>query len=412
MLFRKFLPAIIILPVCLFSSCDNVVDSPSGSVTGKLLSYNHSPIENLKVTIQEQSVMTSADGSFTLNNISYPYDVIITDSANRKASIFKDINVNNIELPLKEYGGAGYHADINVQIADSRLQIGKKWKVIFTDREFINGYTELSGINPSANIFLDMNKNITSGILIAISFIRDNNGNITSYENFGSYHVYNIQSGNTYNYTFDSLSTSLNPGEQNVSASLSVTPAPYSTEYFLSFGTKNKPVNYGYTFSYLSGIYINLKIPTGLPLPFTTVILNNTVSNSGNSYQEFTVNPNIFNVLTINTPPVPISPADGAENVNNQTPFSFNSGTGNGIYEIELINNSRFSRYKIITSQQDFTLEGLDKLGFGNINNNIFDWNVSKTGPANSMDDFVTNYFNQQNHFSSESTYRRFLTEP
>ena len=413
MLFRKILPSIITFSLSLLiTGCENSLDPDSGSVSGKLYSYNHDAIENLKVTIQDKSVFTSADGSFMLSGISLPYDVIITDSLNRKASIFKNISVNNIELPLRGYGGYSFYAGLNVQIQDNAPQTGKKWKIIFTDREFTNVYAELSGINPSGGLLINTDKTVSSGILIAISYIRDINGIITSYENFGSFPLYNIQSGNTYNYTFDSLSTSLNPGEQPVTASINVTAVQYSTEFYLSFGTISYHDGYGYTFSFLTGNYFNFKIPTGLPLPFNTVIQNDTYLNSGFSRQEYTVYPGSLNVLTVNNPPIQIYPEDGAQNVNNSTMFSFNSGSGNGIYEIILNNQSRFSEYRIITTEQNFTLEGLDKLGFGNINNNIFDWHISKTGPASSMDDFVTNYFNQQNHFISESNYRRFSTEP
>ena len=143
MLFRKILPAIIILSAAIsYSSCDNAVDPGSRSVTGKVYGYYHTPIENLKVTIQDRSVFTSTDGNFSLNGISYPYDVIITDSANRKASVFKNISVDNIALPLKDYGSNSYYFSLNVQIDDDGLTNGKKWKVIFTDKEFVNVFDE------------------------------------------------------------------------------------------------------------------------------------------------------------------------------------------------------------------------------------------------------------------------------
>jgi hypothetical protein len=413
MCFRKIIPVLVLIYACLqFNSCDNSVDPSAGTVSGKLYGYNHTAIENLKVTIQNRTAYTSADGSFTLNGISYPYDVIITDSARREATVYKNISVNNIEMYFDQYSGSIYSAAINVQILGESLPSDKKWKVIFTDREFINEYTEVTGINPTAGLLINMDKNIVSGRLIALSYKKDNNGNVTSYENFGSFPLYNIQSGNTYNYWFDSLSLAFNPGEQTVTASINIAAVPFSTEFYLSFGTKNRPDNYGYTFSYLTGNNFNFKIPTGLTLPFSTVILNNTTLSSGYSYQEYNIFPNSNNDLTVNVPPIPFSPDDGAKDVNNNTQFSFNAGTGNGVYEIILINKSRYSEYRIITSENNFTLEGLDKLGFGNINNNIFDWRVTKKGPASSVNDYVTNYYNEQNHFYSEGNSRRFLTEP
>jgi len=413
MCIRKILPALIIFSAILFfNSCDNSVDPTFGSVSGKLYGYNHTAIENLKVTIQDRSVYTSADGSFTLNGISYPYDVIITDSVRRKATVYKKLSVNNIGLYFDQYSGSNYSAAIYVRIQGESLPNDKKWKVIFTDRENVNEYAEVTGINPTAGLLLNMDKNIVSGRLIALSYKKDNNGKITSYDNFGTYPLYNIQSGNTYNYWFDSLSLAFNPGEQTVTASINVAAVPNSTEFYLSFGTINRPVNFGYTFSYLTGNYFNFKIPTDLPLPFSTVIINNTTLSSGFSYQEYNVFPNSNNDLIVNVPPIPLSPVEDAKNVNNETQFSFNSGSGKGVFEIILTNQSRFSEYRIITAENNFTLEGLDKLGFGSINNNIFEWRVTKKGPAATVNEYVTNYNNEQNHFYSEGNSRRFLTEP
>lgn len=413
MCIRKILPALIIFSAFLFfNSCDNSVDPTFGSVSGKLYGYNHTAIENLKVTIQDRSVYTSADGSFTLNGISYPYDVIITDSVRRKATVYKKLSVNNIGLYFDQYSGSNYSAAIYVRIQGESLPNDKKWKVIFTDRENVNEYAEVTGINPTAGLLLNMDKNIVSGRLIALSYKKDNNGKITSYDNFGTYPLYNIQSGNTYNYWFDSLSLAFNPGEQTVTASINVAAVPYSTEFYLSFGTINRPVNFGYTFSYLTGNYFNFKIPTDLPLPFSTVIINNTTLSSGFSYQEYNVFPNSNNDLIVNVPPIPLSPVEDAKNVNNETQFSFNSGSGKGVFEIILTNQSRFSEYRIITAENNFNLEGLDKLGFGSINNNIFEWRVTKKGPAATVNEYVTNYNNEQNHFYSEGISRRFLTEP
>lgn len=413
MYIRKILPAIVLVYACLqFMSCDNSVDSSSGSVSGKLYGHNHTGIENIKVTVQDKNTYTSADGSFSLNGISYPYDVIITDSALRKATIYKNISVSNIELYSDRYSGSNYSAAIYVRILGESVQSGKKWKVIFTDRENINEYAEVSGINPTAGLLLNMDKDIVSGRLIALSYMKDNNGKITSYENFGTFPLYNIQSGNTYNYWFDSLSLAFNPGEETITASINVAAVPYSTEFYLSFGTKNRPENFGYTFSYLTGNYFNFKIPTGLTVPFSTVILNNTTFSSGYSQQVYNVFPNSGNDLIVNVPPIPLTPAEDAKNVNTGTQFSFNSGSGKGVYEIILTNQSRLSEYRIITAENIFTLEGLDKLGFGSINNNIFEWRVTKKGPASTINEYVTNYDNEQNHFYSEGNSRRFLTEP
>ncbi len=82
------------------------------------------------------------------------------------------------------------------------------------------------------------------------------------------------------------------------------------------------------------------------------------------------------------------------------------------MYEISLYDDSSFAQYKIITSNNFFNLEGIENLGFGKINNHSFSWTVEKIGPASSMDDYVTNFFNVLNRFTLQSGTRTFSTEP
>ena len=120
----------------------------------------------------------------------------------------------------------------------------------------------------------------------------------------------------------------------------------------------------------------------------------------------------LINELTVNTAPSQVTPEDGVKDVDNRVQFSFNSGTGNGVYIISLNNISRNYEYRIFTESNYFTLEGLEDLGFGRINNNIFSWQVNKTGPVNSMNDFAVDFFNKENHYILQSAHRIFSTKP
>ena len=415
MYFRKILPLIILLPAVLFfKSCDFSADSPTSSVTGVVYSLDHVPIENLKVTVNGQAVYTSNDGRFAFNVISFPYDLIVTDSLNRTVVIYKRLSVSNIELPLFRYANNNNYAGVNVQIPEEIFQPNTKCVILFTDGNFINSYTVVNEFhqNIEFNVALNNNSSVT-GKLIALTYKKDNNGNIISYDNYGESPEIQLVDGNTFNYSFDSAALSLNPGEQTINCSINIQAQPYFTKFYLNFASKNSFFNSkGIIFSYLVGYHFNFKIPTGLPSPFNTIVNNQSYTNSGSSIEEFSVFPNSSNDLIIKIPPQLISPDDNTKNVNISTPFSFNSGSGNGVYEISIHNMSRNTDYSIVTSDNNFTLEGLEDLGLGRINNNIFNWKVRKSGPANSMNEYVSGFFNEQNQFYSQSEYRNFSTEP
>ena len=410
----KILPAIGMISLSLiFFNCESVT-SPVSSITGVVYSLDHVPIENLKVTVDGRSVFTSNDGRFAFDAISFPYDLIITDSLNRTVVVHKGLSVNNIELPLFRYANNNNYAGVNVQIPEEIFQPDTKGVLLFTDGNFINSYTEVNEFHQNIGFNVALNNNSSvMGKLIALFYKEDNNGNIISYDNYGEIPGIQLVDGSNFNFAFDSASLSLNPGEQTINCSINIQAQPYFTKFYLNFASKNSLFKFkGIIFSYLSGNHFNFKIPTGLPSSFSTIVNNQSYTNSGSSIEDFSVFPESPNDLIIKIPPQLISPEDNTKNVNISTPFSFNTGSGNGVYEISLHNMSRNIEYTIVTSDNNFTLEGLEDLGFGRINNNNFNWKVRKIGPATSLNEYVSGFFNEQNQFYSQSEYRNFSTEP
>lgn len=419
-MFFKIIPAIILvlLTGLFFGSCDFATDPSVNTISGKIFSYGRVPSENLKVTVQNSSAYTSSDGSFSLNGITFPYDLVVKDTLNRLVVVYRGISADNIELPLQWYGYNRNHAVINVQLPPEIFHPPDiKCKIIFTDGKFINRYTEVSEFVKNINFNIDFpynNSNSATGKLIIITYRKDNQGNVLSYENYGESQDFQINNGGTFNYAFDNSALSLNPGEETIECSINVNNQQYSTLFYLSFGKDDSGFDqYKNVFSYLRGTAFNFKIPTGLPREFSARI-NNTNSdiNFGWSYGNFKVYPDIMNELTVNTAPSQVTPEDGVKDVDNRVQFSFNSGTGNGVYIISLNNISRNYEYRIFTESNYFTLEGLEDLGFGRINNNIFSWQVNKTGPVNSMNDFAVDFFNKENHYILQSAHRIFSTKP
>ena len=92
----KILPAIGMISLSLiFFSCESVTN-PVSSITGVIYSLDHVPIENLKVTVDGRSVFTSNDGRFAFDAISFPYDLIITDSLNRTVVVHKGLRSKTV----------------------------------------------------------------------------------------------------------------------------------------------------------------------------------------------------------------------------------------------------------------------------------------------------------------------------
>lgn len=413
MYFRIVLSTIILFSVSLiYFSCDTITNTTL-NVTGKIYSYNHSPVSNIKVIIRDQFVITSEDGGFTFNNVAFPYDLIVMDSLSRDVTFYKGLSTDNVSLPYSFNGSNSQFAFITVTIPEKILQSNVIGKVIFTDGNFVNTYANIGLNNPEIRIDSYIDKRVT-GKLIVLTYKTDGSDKILSYENYGESPDIQIQPGGQYNYQFDSLGLALNPGEQNVSGSLQIPPGskPSYSDFSLSF--TNKLSRHSRLRFSTIGLYdFNFLIPTGLPRQFNTIVANNTNGeNAGFMIEDFIINPDLSNNLQVKIAPSIISPENHIKNVSNNTQFSFTNGTGDGIYIIELHNTSRQFYYTIVTSDLNFTLEDLEHLGFGRINNNYFYWHVQKTGHANSMDDYVTNFFNSAGYFNTISETRFFSTEP
>ena len=75
--------AILAFTITLNSCSDDPLTTSGSTVTGKLLDFESHAVSNVEVKIENQSVMTSADGSFSFNNVSMPYDLNVIDPANK-----------------------------------------------------------------------------------------------------------------------------------------------------------------------------------------------------------------------------------------------------------------------------------------------------------------------------------------
>lgn len=413
MYFLRVLSVILIFSFSLiYLSCDIITETGS-TVTGKVYSYEHIPVSNVRVTCGNQSVKTSEDGSFTINDLTYPYDLIVSDSLYGYATIFKGLSTGNVSLPLKNTGFiSGQFINIHVKIPFRIFQPNTEGKIYFTDGNYMSSYSEISKYDTGAALELYTSEPV-EGKLILLTYKKDNSGKIVSYENFGESKSLEFHPGVMNNYRFDSTDISLNPGEQTVTGSFQYPPGSYTSyaNFYLNFSAKNS-FSYARICEIGSNIF-NFIIPTGLPSEYTAHIKNDSYGGtSGYSSEDFIVYPDIPNRPEVKQAPAIISPGNNITIVNNNTEFSFTEGTGSGIYIVSLYNRNKNVMYRIVTSNTSFTLAQLEGMGFGRINNNAFYWDVVKTGPVSSINDYVTDFFNKGTNFSSGTATMEFLTEP
>lgn len=85
-------------------------------VSGNLYYYVNLPAGNLTVRVGDVTVRTGTDGSFTADNVAYPYDIIIADSMSRNVTVFKKLSSDKVNLFLNGYGNNSNEVIINIDL--------------------------------------------------------------------------------------------------------------------------------------------------------------------------------------------------------------------------------------------------------------------------------------------------------
>jgi hypothetical protein len=410
----KIITAMLVLffvSIYIFSCNDNNMISYS-EVSGKIY-YDYYPAVNVKVSNGYNVARTSSDGNFHLSNVTFPYNLTVLDSNNGKVSVFKNLSIDKVDLDMgNHYNGfnTGY---LRVTIPDTLLRSDIEGKLIFTDGEYVNSYVNIYNYTPTLNVTLPGYMPVT-GKIILLSYKINSAGNIVSYENFGVKNDFTVYPGQENQFTFTAEDIAMNPGEEMVSGS--VNKPPNYTENFsgfnLSFTDKKFTGDTGAEFfGNANGSPFQFIIPTGISVPFSTIVRKDYHTNDYTS-EIFQVYPDSPNVHFINKPVELNTPENHATNVDNSTLFSFSEGSGNGVYEIIIKQYNTSISYRIITTSTSFKLGDIDQSGFGSIMNLGFVWSVRKIGNYDSMNDYAANRLEDVNSFQTYSEQWEFFTHP
>ncbi|MFZ1320829.1 MAG: hypothetical protein WAT71_04670 [Ignavibacteria bacterium] len=410
---NKFLSLTIFISIITISffeiSCDNAT-GPVSDVSGVIYNDYHHPLSNIKVSTQGRTIRTLDDGRFNFSGISIPYDLTVSDSSfNSKTDLYKNLSAAYIELSFDKYPINNTYATLNITIPSEIIQQNVICKVIYSDNDFTNVYGNILSPEQTITLQIPVFNNVIKGKIYVITYLRDVNLNILSYENYGSSPEIELNNGDVINYLFTKDQLSLNPGEIDAECTLELIYPNVLSYYYISFSQKNYSVS-SIGISELTGNYLQFKIPTGIPDTYYNIVnsWNYNIANSGGSV---IINPNTSNYLKMNEPCEILTPVIFKEIINSSTPFSFSSGEGSGIYEIELFNNVSHTTYRIFTSENNFTFDWLEDSATEDFSGDNFTWNVTKKGPFSSINDFAVNYFNIPTPFKTNSENGYFIFE-
>ncbi len=283
---RKAVLSVLLLCVCLlisaflmscYDSPDSVLISHTFVVSGKVIGGPHNAgAPNVFVMIGDKTVMTDADGYFSIGGVSSPYDIYVSDTLNKTASLFEGLDYtqrvflpNYVKNPVTNVPTASVEVKLKYQHPIN------KFKIYFTDDISVYGIggntTDTSGL---CTVYLPDNKPVTGKIAV-LKYTTDNNGNVTAFNRFGYINGITISPNSTVTVAFPDTIFRTNPGTLNSSGTITNIPSgcSMSASMFVILGGRELDFDYQ-----SAAIQTNipasftLQVPYNISLPFTKIL--------------------------------------------------------------------------------------------------------------------------------------------
>lgn len=389
----------------IFTGCSNDPVSPvvnTITVTGKVTNYAGAPISGVSAGINGVTTITSSDGSFSVNNVTVPYDLKLMQINGTHTTCIEYAGLTTASPVVSPLGLTSTHftANLNVILPSSIVK-----QAIIT---YSNGVVEysLDRIFPGKELSVEFpNENPGTGNVMVLVVTTNSDGKIVSYDNFGMKSGVMLTIGSTTNINFTSADLSTDPGEQFVTGNIT-NPSGYGDshyEYMLSYNSSVNLIKHG-TFlvgNSTAGDNFNEPVPTGLPVPLRIAVRAFSIDMTLGSFSEkfHFLNPAISdNSFTVEAAPIMISPADNSVNVDSASYFSYTLGGAGGVHILHI--ESPNLSYYIYSTSENVKFPSFNEFGIIPASGTVFNWYISEYMGSLTTDDHASasdNYNLHQN---------------
>lgn len=407
--------ASLLLFVILFNSCDDSSVNVSGSetVSGTVRGIFNLPLDNVKITIKDKSVFTSADGKFIIDKVIFPCDIYLKDSVRKYEIIYKNVSTNNLTFNLPVLLNQGLLFDYNLTVNYPVLPSDQQGRMFFMDDE-----KDIAGIGeiPSMSIQFKAPSNLSfKGKVFLLTYTKDINQHINDYKYFATKSDVTITSGNSNEITF-TQSDLINVEEENLSFVLNPPQGSASvySAFILNFYNRRMSSYIIYTAveTYTTN-NVPLLMPKNLPVEFTPSLFMSSTGTNG-IVNQMTVLPRTGSNVQINlvSPPTVISPEENAVNVDLNTVFSFQKQSSSNVLIYSISDSVSGISYNFCTSENNITLSMLSPMLTSLAPNRRYNYSIEQVGVgANNVNEFLREG-RQVQYNKANSNLRRFTSKP
>ncbi len=381
---------------------DTVTNTPPVNTTinvnGRVSDIFGTPASGISVIIGSQTVTSGADGNFTINGVSAPYDCQMLElgGIHKYGYLFKGLTTASPHLTTGSgIANVQFSSNVVVTFPNGLIPAGKKVLLFYSDTTNVIYCKVNAGPVNSAITYPVQWANSTStinGKIRALVYTVDVSNNIISYDNYAEAEL-PVTSGGQSIWQPTIGDFALNPGEVSLTATINP-PGGYSvlsSSLCINFSKlTNNPFLIALgspLISYTTTSNISGLVPTGLPSNFTLNLFTRIAEPSGASgYKSTIVQTGINNQITIGPASVLNTPLNGATGIDTTTVFNYSQSTGSSIYAVKYLGiNNTFYVYttELNTTIPNFSPNLLIEPG------TVHDWQVTQYQGLNSVDEYV-----------------------
>jgi hypothetical protein len=378
-------------------------DAFAFEIRGRVLDEKYFPVPNIRVSISSGGVTkTDKFGVFSLSSESTPYSLYVSDMSLMNAVLYTNLSTATPEIIMF---GLPFSRNVNneiVKVEFPPVQSGRNAILKFVSTDVY--YSEDVVASPGEwkkvlNIIFPSYTDRINGKIIYLE------KTATAFIRYGEYPVTIIKEGYPQNAYFDSLSGYTNLLEAFVTV---YPPAfEFDTKGFTVYGDflslhRNAEV----TLNITEGDIISSKVivPQNLPYGFRLKIEGRGGFAKGCNFVSYTYSyPGSTLNISTETAPALEAPQDKYWGVSNNTMFTWNYGSGSGVYIAHFHSFLPVGDMYVVTT--DKTIRFPKSYSGNVIDGNEYSWQVLKYLTYTSVDDFV-----KPRLFINDQGYKAILT--
>ena len=322
---------LIVLILLTFINCGA---SQRFEISGKVLDERYFPVPELKVFFTGGvSTVTNKEGKFAVSLESATYDVYIYDFSNMNSTVYRGLSTPNPELTFFGNTSSKYVNTDIMKVNFLPVPQGRTAVIKFISDNVFNSKEVIASSGERTKILTVDYPNTKDYINGKIIYLEKSP---QSYERFSEKSVTIMKDNYNQSIVFDSSSYYSKPGDSYVTVYLPGQESEKkSFDIYADFLSLHR--NSEFLLNQTEGDIISTKvlIPQNLPYGYRIKITGSANFKGGSGYDSYFYSyPGATYNINSETPPTLSSPQDKLYGVNDNTQFSYEWGSGTGVYVV------------------------------------------------------------------------------